>query len=505
MPSGAPLDPAGSLTGGEVLEALHPLLMIAGSWRSASDGRTFSVENPATGETLSAVADGTVLDAIGALEAASVAQASWALRSPRDRAEILRRGFERLLAETERFALLISLEMGKSLGEARGEVVYAAEFLRWFSEEAVRVYGRYQRGPSGNLRHLISKRPVGPCLLITPWNFPLAMITRKVGPAIAAGCTMVLKPAELTSLTAALFVSTMQEAGLPPGVLNLVSTSRAVEVVGALLADPRLKKVSFTGSTRVGRLILAAAAPNVLRTSMELGGNAPFIVFEDADIEAAVEGAVHAKLRNIGQACTAANRFFVHGSVAQQFVARLADRFAAVLPGRGGCASEAMGPLISAAARANVDRLVRDAVDSGASTVLGGSMPEGPGYFYPPTILTNVPLAARVMREEIFGPVAPIHQFSDDREVIALANDSEFGLAAYAYTASLDRALRLQDELQTGMLAINTGVISDPAAPFGGVNQSGLGREGGAEGIEEYLTTHYAGIRHPAPWPIGGT
>ncbi|WP_305675082.1 NAD-dependent succinate-semialdehyde dehydrogenase [Phenylobacterium sp.] len=475
--------------------------MIGGSWRDASDRGTFPVENPATGEVLSWVADATPQDAIEALDAASGVQASWALKDPRDRAEILRRGYERLVTQTDRFAQVISMEMGKSVHEARGEVAYAAEFLRWFSEEAVRVHGRYQRAPAGPLRHLISKKPVGPCLLITPWNFPLAMITRKVGPAVAAGCAMVLKPAELTPLTAALFVSLMEEAGLPPGVLNLVSTTRAQDVVGALLADRRLRKVSFTGSTRVGRTILAGAAANVLRTSMELGGNAPFIVFEDADLDAAVEGAVQAKLRNMGQACTAANRFLVHRAVAASFVDRLRDRFAALSAAGGASDGEIMGPLISATARTNVHRMVEDAVDRGAALVLGGGIPAGPGHFYPPTILLDVRPGSRVLSEEIFGPVAPIQQFSDDREAIDLAMDSELGLAAYAYTRDLDRTLRLQDELQTGMLGINTGLISDPAAPFGGVKQSGLGREGGAEGIEEYLTTQYVGVRQAAPSP----
>jgi succinate-semialdehyde dehydrogenase/glutarate-semialdehyde dehydrogenase len=483
----------------EALAAVRPQLIIAGSWRDSSDGQTFLVEDPATGEVLLRVADATAIDAISALDAASAAQLSWSLQSPRERAEILRRGFERLITDMERFALIISLEMGKSLKEARAEVLYAAEYLRWFSEEATRVHGRYQRAPDGNLRHLISKKPVGPCLLITPWNFPLAMITRKVGPAIAAGCTMVLKPAELTPLTAALFVSVMQEVGLPAGVLNLVSTTRANEVVGALLSDPRLRKVSFTGSTRVGRQILAGAAPNVVRTSMELGGNAPFIVFEDADIASAVEGAVQAKLRNIGQACTAANRFFVHEAVATEFIDRLAERFTAISQGRGAVNCDV--PLISATARVNVHRVVQDAVDRGATLVLGGSIPKGLGYFYPPTILTNVPIDALAMQTEIFGPVAPIRQFSSEREVVELANDSAFGLAAYSFTGSLDRALRIQDALQTGMLGINTGVISDPAAPFGGVKQSGLGREGGTEGIEEYLTTQYAGVAQPARLP----
>ncbi|MFC3053771.1 NAD-dependent succinate-semialdehyde dehydrogenase [Kordiimonas pumila] len=468
--------------------------MVGGVWQDAATGATFPVEDPSTGKVLAHVADAAPADSLAALHAAHEAQGEWAAWPPRARSEILRRAYDRLIDEADTFARVIAQEMGKSLQDARGEVLYAAEFLRWFSEEAVRIQGRYQLAPNGKLQHLISKKPVGPCLLVTPWNFPLAMITRKVGPAVAAGCTMVLKPAELTPLTAGMFVSLMHDVGLPPGVLNLITTTHSSEVVGALLKDNKLKKISFTGSTRVGKILLVGAAENVLRISMELGGNAPFIVFEDADVGAAVEGAVQAKLRNIGQACTAANRFYVHATLVEEFTEKLRQRFAALPIGRGTIEGDIIGPLISAVARENVHKLVLDAVGRGARLVQGGAVIDGAGYFYPPTILVNVPADARVMQEEIFGPVAPICGFSSEQEVIAHANASEYGLAAYVYTSDLDRAMRIKSEIDTGMLGINAGVISDPAAPFGGVKLSGIGREGGAEGIEEYLTTQYVGI-----------
>ncbi|MBB6123620.1 NAD-dependent succinate-semialdehyde dehydrogenase [Sphingobium subterraneum] len=477
-----------------LLASLPSGLLIGGRWINATGDRTFAVQDPATGAALASAADASPSDAIDALTAADRAQKGWAAHSSRARSDILRRAFDLLTDRADDFALLIALEMGKSLKEARGEVAYAAEFLRWFSEEAAHVHGRYQVAPSSGLRHVISKRPVGPCLLITPWNFPLAMITRKVGPAVAAGCTMLLKPAELTPLTTLLFAALMQEAGLPDGVLNVITTSRSSEVIAPLLADGRLKKLSFTGSTHVGRILLAAASANILRTSMELGGNAPFLVFEDADLNAAVEGAMHAKLRNIGQACTAANRFYVHEAVADTFTQRLHARFSSLALGRGPDGADVVGPLISGKAREDVHRLVTEAIDEGATLVTGGAVPDGPGYFYPPTILCDIRPGSRIVTEEIFGPVATISRFASEQEAIEQANATEYGLASYAYTRDLGRALRLQEQIEAGMLGINTGLISDPAAPFGGIKHSGLGSEGGIEGIEEYLTTHYAGF-----------
>lgn len=472
------------------LSGLPLRLLIDGHWRDAADNRRIAVENPATGKEIAQVADANARDAISALNAACGAQADWAAQPPRHRANLLHRACERLLADRDRFATVISLETGKPTAEAQAEVDYAAGFLRWFAEEALRIHGREQSAPGGGSRQIISRWPVGPCLLITPWNFPLAMITRKVGPALAAGCAMVLKPAEQTPLTAILFCQLMQEISLPPGVLNLITTTRADTVVGPLLADKRLRKVSFTGSTRVGRLILAGAAVTILRTSMELGGNNPFIIFDDADLDRAVDCAVQAKLRNLGQACTAANRFLVQDGITTAFTDRLVQRFAAL-------SAEGLGPVIAAAARANTHGLVRDAVARGARLVLGGDMPAGPGYYYPPTILTQVPADAPILHQEIFGPVAPIQTFTTEADALALANDSDYGLAAYACTRDLDRVMRLQAGLQTGMLGINTGILSDPAAPFGGIKQSGLGREGGTEGIDEYLTTRYTAIATP--------
>lgn len=478
----------------DLLASVPSGLLIGGRWIDVVEGRSLTVYDPATESGLKTIADASPEDAIKALDAADRAQKDWASQSQRARSDILRRAFDLLTERADDFALLISLEMGKSLKEAKGEVAYAAEFLRWFSEEAAHVHGRYQHAPNGNLRHLISKRPVGPCLLITPWNFPLAMITRKVGPAVAAGCTMVLKPAELTPLTALSFASLMQEAGLPDGVLNVFTTSRSRDVVTPLFADRRLKKVSFTGSTQVGRQLLASASANILRTSMELGGNAPFLVFEDADLDVAVEGAMNAKLRNIGQACTAANRFYVHEAVIAEFTERLHARFSALVMGRGPDAQDVVGPLISDKARRDVHQLVTEAISDGAKLVIGGVIPDGPGYFYPPTILRDINPASRIASEEIFGPVAAVSSFASESEAIALANNTEYGLASYAFTRDLSRALRLQEQIEAGMLGINTGLISDPAAPFGGIKHSGLGSEGGVEGIEEYMTTHYAGI-----------
>ena len=473
-------------------------LFIGGTWRAARGGGVLSVVDPATGSVLAGTADADVADGRAALDAAVTAQDAWAATAPRVRGELLRRAYELLVDQTERFATLITLEMGKPLAESRGEVAYAAEFLRWFSEEAVRVAGRYQVAPDGASRFLIARRPVGPCLFITPWNFPLAMATRKIGPALAAGCTTVLKPAPQTPLTALAFADLLARAGVPGGVVNVIPTSRAEAVTGPLLADPRLRKLSFTGSTAVGRALLRQAADTVLRTSMELGGNAPFLVFADADLDAALAGALVAKLRNMGEACTASNRFLVHASVAEEFSAGLARRFAALRVGAGLAGGTQVGPLIDEPARQRVHELVCYATARGAALATGGELPDGPGFFYPPTVLTAVPAGARLAREEIFGPVAAVTTFQTDAEAVALANDTEYGLAGYAYTRDLDRVLWLTERLEVGMLGVNQGVVSNPAAPFGGVKQSGLGREGGSEGIEEFLETVYVNLPAPA-------
>lgn len=472
-------------------------LHIAGSWRDAATGAHFDVENPATAEVIAKVADAGAADGLAALDAAAQAQADWARTAPRERGEILRAVFDRVVERADEFALLMTLEMGKPLTEALGEVTYGAEFLRWFSEEAPRISGRYATAPDGVTRLLVHKRPVGPCLFITPWNFPLAMATRKIAPAVAAGCTMVIKPPNLTPLTTLLLTQVFVEVGLPPGVLNVVPTSRAREVTAPLLKDGRLRKLSFTGSTPVGRALLKDSADQVLRTSMELGGNAPFLVFEDADVDAAVEGAMKAKLRNMGEACTAANRFVVHESVAEEFGSKLAGQMRALTVAPGTEEGSQIGPLIDEASRHGVHELVRDATARGAEVLAGGEVPEGNGYFYPPTVLTGVAEDARVLGEEIFGPVAPIITFATEEEAVRLANATEYGLAAYAYTRDLARGLRLSETIESGMLGLNTGLISNPAAPFGGVKQSGLGREGGFEGIEEYLETRYVGIADP--------
>ncbi|TLM83749.1 NAD-dependent succinate-semialdehyde dehydrogenase [Pseudarthrobacter sp. NamE5] len=472
-------------------------LLIGGEWRDASDGGTFDVHDPATGKVLATLASATSEDAVAALDAADVAQAAWARTAPRVRAEILRRAFDLVIERAEDFALLMTLEMGKPLAEARGEVTYGAEFLRWFSEETARDYGRYLTTPEGKNKILVQHKPVGPCLLITPWNFPLAMATRKVAPAVAAGCTMVLKPAKLTPLTSQYFAHTMIDAGLPAGVLNVVSSSSASGVSGPLLKDSRLRKVSFTGSTPVGKRLMVDAAQNVLRTSLELGGNAPFIVFEDADLDAAVEGAVAAKMRNMGEACTAANRFLVHASVAQEFTRKFAAAMGALTTGRGTDPNTNVGPLIDAGARDDVHALVSAAVDAGAVAVTGGAPVDGAGYFYQPTVLADVPKDAAILGQEIFGPVAPVTTFTTEEEAIKLANASEYGLASYLYSRDLNRLLRVAEQIEFGMVGFNAGVISNAAAPFGGVKQSGLGREGGSEGIAEYTTTQYIGIANP--------
>ena len=480
-----------------LLESVPTGLLIDGEWRDASSGKTFDVKDPATGKVIASLQDANSEDAMAAFDAACAAQADWARTPAKERADILRRAYDLINERAEDFALLMTLEMGKPLAEARGEVAYGGEFLRWFSEEAPRISGRYATAPDGKNRLLVNKRPVGPCLLITPWNFPLAMATRKIAPAIAAGCTMVLKPATLTPLTSLLFAQLMKDAGLPDGVLNVVTTKSASKVTGPLLKDSRLRKLSFTGSTEVGQRLIADSAERVLRTSMELGGNAPFLVFEDADLDKSVEGAMAAKMRNMGEACTAANRFIVHESVAEEFSTKFAAKLSALTPARGTEEKSTMGPLVDADSRDKVDELVQDALAKGATAVTGGQPIDGPGYFYAPTLLTNVSEDARVLTEEIFGPVAPVVTFSTEDEAVAKANASDFGLVCYVFTQDVNRALRIGERLETGMLGINAGVVSNPAAPFGGVKMSGIGREGGFEGIEAYLSTQYVGIADP--------
>jgi succinate-semialdehyde dehydrogenase/glutarate-semialdehyde dehydrogenase len=477
-----------------VVGAVHPQLFIGGAWRDAEGGGTFAVEDPSTGRTLVEVADASVADGKAALDAAVAAQADWAATAPRDRGEILRRAFEIITERADELALLMTLEMGKPLKESKAEIAYGAEFFRWFSEEAVRISGRYSVAPNGATRLLTLKQPVGPCLMITPWNFPLAMGTRKIGPAVAAGCTMVVKPAALTPLSMLRLADILTEAGLPEGVLNVVTTKNTGAVMEPLIRDPRLRKLTFTGSTEVGRSLVAQSADGLLRLSMELGGNAPFLVFEDADLDKAVDGAMLAKMRNIGEACTAANRFIVHESVADEFGRRLAERMAGLAVGRGTEDGIDVGPLVEGKQRDKVAELVDDAVGQGATVLTGGSAPEGDGYYYAPTVLTDVPLGARIRSEEVFGPVAPIFTFTDEADALRMANDTEFGLVAYAFTQDYSRAIRVYEGLETGMVGINQGVVSNPAAPFGGVKASGFGREGGSEGIEEYLETKYVGL-----------
>jgi succinate-semialdehyde dehydrogenase/glutarate-semialdehyde dehydrogenase len=467
-------------------------LYIAGRWESTD--ATVKVEDPATGEVLTAVADASPADGIRALDAAVDAAEAWAATEPRARGEILRRAFELLHQRAEDFALLMTLEMGKPLAESRGEVAYGAEFFRWFSEEAVRIAGRYSVAPSGGTRLLTMKQPVGPMYAITPWNFPLAMGTRKIGPALAAGCTVVIKPAAQTPLTTLALAQLLAEAGVPDGVVNVITTSSSGKVSAPIIADPRLRKLTFTGSTEVGRTLIGQSAQQVLRVSMELGGNAPFLVFADADLDRAVDGAMLAKMRNIGEACTAANRFIVHESVAAEFGSRLAERMGALRLGPGIEEGVQVGPLVDSAAVTKGSELVDDAVDAGASVLTGSGSVDRPGHFYTPTVLADVPPTARMFSEEIFGPVAPITTFASDDEAILLANDTEFGLVCYAFTRDLTRAVTVAERLESGMVGINQGIVSNPAAPFGGIKASGIGREGGAEGIEEYLETKYVGI-----------
>jgi succinate-semialdehyde dehydrogenase/glutarate-semialdehyde dehydrogenase len=475
----------------DLLARVPRQLFIGGVWQEASGEGTFDVLDPATGTTIRTIADATPSDGIRALDAAVAAADEWAATPPRVRGEILRRAFDLLQERKAEFALLMTLEMGKPVAEAAGEVAYGGEFLRWFSEEAVRISGRYGLNPEGTGTMVVSQRPVGPCYLITPWNFPLAMATRKIAPALAAGCTVVIKPAELTPLTTLYFARLLEDAGLPAGVLNVVTTTASGALSEPIIADPRLRKLSFTGSTAVGRTLIAQSARNVLRTSMELGGNAPFVVFDDADLDKAVDGAMLAKFRNIGQACTAANRFIVHESVADEFARRIAERVRGMAIGRGTEQGIDIGPLINDAAVEKADALVHDAVSRGASLVTGGRRVDGPGSFYEPTVVSGVLPGSEILAEEIFGPVVSIVTFADEAEGVRLANDTSYGLVSYVFTQDLARGQRMIDALDTGMMGLNVGVVSNAAAPFGGVKQSGLGREGGLEGIHEYLSTKY--------------
>jgi succinate-semialdehyde dehydrogenase/glutarate-semialdehyde dehydrogenase len=475
----------------ELLARVPAALFIGGQWVPGSSGRSIAVTDPATGKTIKTIADASVADGAAALDAAVAAQEGWAATPPRVRGEILRRAFDLMQDRAEDFALLMTLEMGKPLAESRGEVGYGGEFLRWFSEEAVRITGRYGINPEGTGRMIVTQVPVGPCFLITPWNFPLAMATRKIAPALAAGCTVVVKPASLTPLTTLFFAALLEEAGLPAGVLNVITTSTSGAVSDPIIADPRLRKLSFTGSTPVGQALIRQSAQGVLRTSMELGGNAPFVVFDDADLDKAVDGAIAAKFRNIGQACTAANRFIVHESIAAEFARRVTERVNAFAIGRGTEDGVTIGPLINDKAVAKADELVQDALGRGAKLLTGGSPIVGDGTFYQPTVISDVIAGSSILREEIFGPVLAIASFTDENDAVRLANDTEYGLVSYVYTKDLARGQRMIERLQTGMMGLNVGVISNAAAPFGGVKQSGLGREGGLEGIHEYLSTKY--------------
>jgi succinate-semialdehyde dehydrogenase / glutarate-semialdehyde dehydrogenase len=477
-----------------VVDAAPHQLFIGGEWRDASGGGTLSVEDPSTGEALVEIADATPDDATAALDAAVAVQDEWAVHPPRERGEILRRAWETINERVDELALLMTLEMGKPLAESKAEISYASEFFRWFAEEAVRIEGRFATAPNGQGRLITMKQPVGPCYAITPWNFPMAMGTRKIGPAIAAGCTMVIKPAQQTPLSMLALARILEEAGLPAGVLNVVTSSKSSDVSKPIIGDPRLRKLTFTGSTEVGIKLVEQAAPGLLRTSMELGGNAPFLVFADADVDAAVEGAVIAKMRNIGEACTAANRFHVADAVADEFAEKLAKRLGDMKVGRGTEDDVTVGPLIDDTQRSKVAELVEDAKGKGASVLVGGMQRDGAGYFYDPTVLAGVSGDARLLKEEIFGPVAPVIGFDDEEAAIAAANDTEFGLVSYVYTSDVKRAFRVCEKLQTGMIGLNQGLVSNPAAPFGGVKASGFGREGGREGIDEYLEIKYVAM-----------
>jgi succinate-semialdehyde dehydrogenase/glutarate-semialdehyde dehydrogenase len=474
--------------------AVPSQLFVGGRWSDASDGRTFDVTDPATGAVIAVVADGSVEDGLAAVTAAHDALPGWAATAPRQRAEVLRRTFDLMTERTEELAQLIVRENGKALSDARGEVTYAAEFFRWFAEEAVRAGGDLHTAPAGTNRILVLRQPIGVSVLVTPWNFPAAMATRKIGPALAAGCTVVLKPASDTPLTALAMGALLSDAGVPAGVVNVLPSRRSGPVVAAMLHDPRVRKLSFTGSTEVGRSLLHQAADCVVSSSMELGGNAPFIVFDDADLDSAVAGAMVAKMRNGGEACTAANRFLVQRGIATDFGRRLAEAMGALRVGPGLEDGVQLGPLINAAGRDKVAELVDGAVGDGARIATGGIVPDGPGFFYPPTVLVDVPAGAAILREEIFGPVAPLVLFDTEQEAVALANDTEYGLVAYVYTGDLQRGLRFSDALESGMVGLNRPIVSDPAAPFGGVKQSGLGREGGHDGLLEFLESKYVAV-----------
>jgi succinate-semialdehyde dehydrogenase / glutarate-semialdehyde dehydrogenase len=477
-----------------VVDKVEKRLYIGGEWRGASGGATLEVVDPATEEPLCEIADGTPDDAMAALDAAVEMQPEWAATPPNDRAGILWKAFEALTERADELALLMTLEMGKPVAESKAEIIYAADFFRWFSGEALRIDGNYKQFANGTSRVLVMKQPVGPSLMITPWNFPMAMGTRKVGPAIAAGCTIVMKPAQQTPLSMLALGQILERAGLPGGVFNILTTSSSSKTTGPLIEDPRLRKLSFTGSTEVGRKLIEASARNVLKTSMELGGNAPFLIFEDADLDAAVDGALLAKMRNIGEACTSANRFHVAEPVREEFQRRLGEKMGGLKLGRGTEDDVQVGPLIDQPSREKVAELVQDALDKGASRVVGGEIPDGRGYFYPPTVLGGVPDEARLLHEEIFGPVAPVTTFESEEDAIARANDTEYGLVAYVFTRDIKRALRVCEGLETGMVGLNQGMVSNAGAPFGGVKQSGIGREGGKEGLEEFLETKYVAV-----------
>jgi succinate-semialdehyde dehydrogenase/glutarate-semialdehyde dehydrogenase len=466
-------------------------LWIGGKWKKASDGARFDVIDPATEKVIASVASATVDDAKAAIDAADAAFPAWAAKKPRERAEILRKAFDIIMRDAERYAKIITLENGKSLSDSRGEVAYAAEFFRWYAEEAVRNVGQISMAPASGARIVAQQKPAGIAVLVTPWNFPAAMATRKIGPALAAGCPVVLKPASDTPLTMLALMQALEEAGVPPGVVNVIPSRSSGKVVSAMLHDMRVRVVSFTGSTEVGRKLLHEAADNIVKPAMELGGNAPFIVFEDADIDAAIDGAMVAKMRNMGEACTAANRFCVHEKVHDEFAKKLTVKMAALKVGNGLDDGVAVGPLVNAEGRDKVIELVDDAVAKGAKVLTGGKAPGGVGFFYPATVLTNVPDSANMLREEIFGPVASIQTFKAEDEVIKRANDTEYGLVAYLYTKDMSRGLRVSEKLDFGMFGLNRGLVSDPAAPFGGTKQSGLGREGGQEGMKEFLEMQY--------------
>jgi len=467
-------------------------LLIGGEWRSGSG--SMAVLDPATEAELAEVATASKADAVAAVDAAEAAAEEWAATAPRERAEILRRSFELMRENEEALAELVVMEHGKSYSDALGEVRYGAEFYRWFSEEAPRIAGEVRTAPGGDKKILTLVQPVGICLLITPWNFPVAMATRKIGPALAAGCTTILKPASDTPLSALAVAHLMEEAGLPPGVVNVISARGSSGVTDAILEDSRTRKLSFTGSTEVGRMLLEKASGQVLRTSMELGGNAPFVVFEDADLDAALEGAMVAKMRNAGEACTAANRFLVHAAVVDEFSTRLSERMEALKVGPGIDRDNEVGPMINARSRDDIAALVAETLDGGAKALTGGGAPDRPGFFYTPTVLTEVTADAAILGKEIFGPVAPIVTFESEDDAVRIANDTEFGLMAYVYTQDISRGLRVCERIESGMIGLNKGLVSDPAAPFGGLKQSGLGKEGSHEGIMEYLDTKYVGL-----------